>query len=81
LLRGVWNGEYHDVTQLHLAMKCGSARRRVRTGVTEPSGRGGVASTIVPQPARPAGVHSMSALDGRTAVPPGTYTPTAPAAR
>ena len=50
-----------------------------RTGVMEPSGRGGVASTMVLQPARPAGVHSMSALEGRTAVPPGTYTPTAPA--
>ena len=45
----------------------------------EPSGRGGVASTMVLHPASPAGVHSMSALDGRTAVPPGTYTPTAPA--
>lgn len=27
----------------------------------------------------PAGTDSMSALDGRIAVPPGTYTPTAPA--
>ena len=38
----------------------------------EPSGRGGVASTMVAHPAIPAGTASMSAVDGRTAVPPGT---------
>ncbi len=47
------------------------------SGVTVPSGRGGVASTMVRQPAMPAGTDSMSAEEGSTAVPPGTYTPTA----
>ena len=44
-----------------------------------PSGRGGVAITIVLHPAIPAGTASMSVEDGSTAVPPGTYNPTAPA--
>ncbi len=48
------------------------------SGVMDPSGRGGVAMTIVEQPAMPAGTHSISAEEGSTAVPPGTYTPTAP---
>ena len=42
------------------------------SGETEPSGLGGVASTIVAQPATLAGAASISAEDGRTAVPPGT---------
>ena len=48
------------------------------SGVIEPSGLGGVASTMVLQPAMPAGTDSIKALDGSTAVPPGTYIPTAP---
>mmetsp|Transcript_23790 Transcript_23790/g.60687 ORF Transcript_23790/g.60687 Transcript_23790/m.60687 type:complete len:291 (+) Transcript_23790:523-1395(+) len=51
------------------------------SGVMEPSGRGGVASTMVGQPAMAAGTASMSAEEGSTAVPPGTYTPTAPMGR
>lgn len=48
-------------------------RAQYRTsGVMEPSGRGGVASTMVPHPAMAAGTASMSALEGSTAVPPGT---------
>lgn len=43
-----------------------------------PSGLGGVASTMVLHPAMPAGTESIKALEGKTAVPPGTYTPTAP---
>ncbi len=39
---------------------------------------GGVAITMVGQPAILAGTASMSAVDGSTAVPPGTYRPTAP---
>mmetsp|Transcript_20356 Transcript_20356/g.56717 ORF Transcript_20356/g.56717 Transcript_20356/m.56717 type:complete len:302 (+) Transcript_20356:1264-2169(+) len=46
------------------------------SGVMEPSGRGGVASTMVLQPAMAAGTASMRAEEGRTAVPPGTYRPT-----
>ncbi len=42
------------------------------SGLMEPSERGGVASTMVPQPASPAGTLSMSAEEGRIAVPPGT---------
>jgi hypothetical protein len=45
------------------------------SGVMLPSGRGGVASTTVLQPAICAGTASISALLGSTAVPPGTYTP------
>ena len=55
-------------------------RAQYRTsGEMLPSARGGVAITMVLQPAMPAGTASMSALEGSTAVPPGTYTPTAPA--
>lgn len=54
---------------------------RVSTsGVMEPSGRGGVAITMTLHPAMAAGMASMSVLLGSTAVPPGTYTPTEPAA-
>ena len=35
--------------------------------------------TMVLQPAMPAGTAIMSVLEGSTAVPPGTYRPTAPA--
>ena len=49
------------------------------SGVMLPSGLGGVASTMVLHPAIWAGTVSMRALEGSTAVPPGTYTPTAPA--
>jgi hypothetical protein len=45
---------------------------RLTSGVMDPSGRGGVASTMVWHPAMAAGTASMRALDGRTAVPPGT---------
>ena len=48
-------------------------------GCTWPSGRGGVAMTMVLQPAICAGTAIMSVLLGRTAVPPGTYRPTEPA--
>ena len=44
-----------------------------------PSGLGGVAITIVLHPAIPAGTASIRVEDGKTAVPPGTYNPTAPA--
>ncbi len=46
---------------------------------TCPSERGGVAITMVLQPAIWAGTAIMSVLLGSTAVPPGTYKPTAPA--
>ena len=49
------------------------------SGVMLPSGRGGVAITMVLQPAMPAGTASISVEDGSTAVPPGTYSPTASA--
>jgi hypothetical protein len=42
------------------------------SGLMEPSRRGGVASTMVLQPASPAGTLSISAEEGRIAVPPGT---------
>ncbi len=42
------------------------------SGVMVPSDLGGVASTMVLQPAMPAGTDSIKALDGKTAVPPGT---------
>jgi hypothetical protein len=48
------------------------------SGVILPSARGGVASTMVAHPAILAGTDNMSALEGRTAEPPGTYNPTAP---
>jgi hypothetical protein len=38
----------------------------------EPSGRGGVAMTMVEQPAIRAGTAIISVLEGSTAVPPGT---------
>jgi len=47
------------------------------SGVMLPSGRGGVASTTVPQPAICAGTANIKALLGKTAVPPGTDKPTA----
>ncbi len=47
-------------------------------GPTCPSFLGGVAMTTVRQPAICAGTAIMSVLDGSTAVPPGTYMPTAP---
>lgn len=47
--------------------------------ITWPSERGGVAMTMVLQPAIWAGTAIMSVLLGSTAVPPGTYKPTAPA--
>lgn len=49
------------------------------SGVTLPSRRGGVAITIVRHPAMPAGTASMRVEDGSTALPPGTYSPTASA--
>ena len=48
------------------------------SGTMEPSLRGGVASTTRSHPAIFAGTASMSAVLGNTAVPPGTYSPTAP---
>mmetsp|Transcript_35542 Transcript_35542/g.78871 ORF Transcript_35542/g.78871 Transcript_35542/m.78871 type:complete len:264 (+) Transcript_35542:1353-2144(+) len=51
------------------------------SGVMLPSGRGGVAITMVWHPAILAGTESMRVLEGSTAVPPGTYTPTAPIGR
>jgi len=44
----------------------------ITSGDTLPSGRGGVARRISRQPATCAGMPSMSAVEGRTAVPPGT---------
>ena len=51
------------------------------SGAIEPSERGGVASTIVLHPATCAGTPSMSDVDGKTALPPGTYKPTLSIAR
>mmetsp|Transcript_3742 Transcript_3742/g.15167 ORF Transcript_3742/g.15167 Transcript_3742/m.15167 type:complete len:204 (+) Transcript_3742:969-1580(+) len=51
------------------------------SGTTSPSFLGGVASTTFSHPAMDAGTASMSAVDGSTAVPPGTYRPTAPMGR
>mmetsp|Transcript_18129 Transcript_18129/g.45026 ORF Transcript_18129/g.45026 Transcript_18129/m.45026 type:complete len:268 (+) Transcript_18129:734-1537(+) len=51
------------------------------SGTMLPSLRGGVASTTVAQPAMRAGTASMSAVEGSTAEPPGTYSPTAPMGR
>ena len=42
------------------------------SGVMEPSGRGGVAMTMVLHPAIPAGTAIIRVLEGSTAVPPGT---------
>mmetsp|Transcript_16424 Transcript_16424/g.51045 ORF Transcript_16424/g.51045 Transcript_16424/m.51045 type:complete len:261 (+) Transcript_16424:418-1200(+) len=53
----------------------------VTSGHTLPSLRGGVASTRVEHPAIMAGTDSMSAVEGSTAVPPGTYNPTRSIAR
>ena len=50
----------------------GEKRAEHASGLTEPSARGGVANTMVPQPANPAGTLSISADDGSTAEPPGT---------
>ena len=51
------------------------------SGTTAPSLVGGVANTTVSQPAIFAGTASIRAVEGRTAVPPGTYRPTAPMGR
>mmetsp|Transcript_2058 Transcript_2058/g.9325 ORF Transcript_2058/g.9325 Transcript_2058/m.9325 type:complete len:236 (-) Transcript_2058:328-1035(-) len=51
------------------------------SGTTDPSFCGGVARTTFLHPAIMAGTASMSAVDGSTAVPPGTYRPTAPMGR
>ena len=45
-------------------------------GSALPSRRGGVHSTISPQPASCAGIASISAVEGNGALPAGTYSPT-----
>src|SRR3546814_12263000 len=46
-----------------------------------PSGRGGEHSTTSGQPARRAGMPSISTVDGNGALPAGTYRPTRPIGR
>ena len=72
-----------SVPQAKAAMACAPpalsrwvtpARRATQStsGEMDPSGRGGVARTIVRHPAIRAGTASMRAVEGSTAVPPGT---------